>query len=307
MEFLSQHVPLRHLILNNNGLGPAAGILVADALTALALKKDAARKDGKQVPDLETVICGRNRLENGSMAAWAKAFAAHTGVKEVKMVQNGIRSEGITHLLTNGFSHTTKLETLDLQDNTFTATGAQALATVVGNWTEIKDLGVGDCLLSGRGGITFVTALQKSNTPKLEILRLDYNEINSKGLAGLVKALPNLTALRRIEINGNRFDQDDPSLEMLRDEFKKRMEAVGDGSNDDDHWGLNDLDELESEDEDDEDGVVTAGSDDEGVEIEEKAARELASAQAAEEENVPQREDKEVDDLADALAKTEVK
>ena len=85
VDFLSQHTPLRYLYLNNNGLGPAAGVLVADALTALAAKKEAARKEGKHVPDLELVICGRNRLENGSMAAWAKAYAANTGVKTIKM------------------------------------------------------------------------------------------------------------------------------------------------------------------------------------------------------------------------------
>ena len=181
VDFLSQHVPLRHLILNNNGLGPAAGILIADALTALAEKKEAARKQGQEVPDLETVICGRNRLENGSMAAWAKAYAAHKKVKQVKMVQNGIRQEGITHLLTNGLSHSSAIEILDLQDNTFTAMGAKALSNVVGNWKAIKELGIGDCLLSGRGGIALAAALKKGANSKLEVLRLQYNDINAKG------------------------------------------------------------------------------------------------------------------------------
>lgn len=135
-------------------MGPAAGTLVANALSELAEKKAAARKEGgdgsNDVPDLETVICGRNRLENGSMAAWAKAFAAHTGVREVKMVQNGIRQEGITLLLKEGLRHAAGLRTLDLQDNTFTAMGARALSDVVGGWTELVELGIGDSLLSAR-------------------------------------------------------------------------------------------------------------------------------------------------------------
>ncbi|KAI7370244.1 hypothetical protein KC328_g17776, partial [Hortaea werneckii] len=61
--FLSQHTPLQHLYLNNNGLGPAAGTLVAQALEQLATNK----KQANNVPHLETVVCGRNRLENGSM------------------------------------------------------------------------------------------------------------------------------------------------------------------------------------------------------------------------------------------------
>lgn len=312
VDFLSKHVPLRHLILNNNGLGPAAGVLIADALTALAEKKEAARKDGQEVPNLETVICGRNRLENGSMAAWAKAYAAHTGVKEVKMVQNGIRSEGITHLLNNGFWHSTKIEILDLQDNTFTATGAKALANVVGNWPQIKDLGVGDCLLSGRGGIAFTSALQKGKNSKLEILRLEFNEINAKGIAGLADALPKLPALRRIELEGNKFDAEDPSIEKLREELEKRKDASnGVGSDDETYWGIGDLDELESEDEDEEESEdeAQAGSDaeDEGVETQEKAARDIIADQQAEDANVSQKQDKDVDDLADTLAKTEIK
>jgi Ran GTPase-activating protein 1 len=305
-------VPLRHLILNNNGLGPAAGVLIADALTALAEKKEAARKEGKEVPNLETVICGRNRLENGSMAAWAKAYAAHKGVKEVKMVQNGIRQEGITHLLTHGLSHASQIETLDLQDNTFTATGAQALSNVVGGWTELKELGVGDCLLSGRGGVALASALQKGNNSKLEVLRLQYNEINAKGVKGLHDAHKHLPALRRIELNGNQFDEDDESIEKLREVLEQRKEAAdGVGKDDENYWGLDDLDDLEEasdEDEESEDELARASDEDEeGVEVEERAARQIIDDQHAEEEPVALEKDKKVDDLADVLAKTEIK
>lgn len=310
VDFLSQHVPLQHLILNNNGLGPAAGVLIADALTALAEKKEAAKKEGKDVPDLETVICGRNRLENGSMGAWAKAYAAHKGVKEIKMVQNGIRQEGITHLLTYGLSHTTKLITLDLQDNTFTATGAQALSNVVGNWTELKELGVGDCLLSGRGGVALASALEKGKNPKLEVLRLQYNEINAKGLKGLADAHTKLPALRRVELNGNQFEEEDESIEKLRSILDERKDAAdGVGEDDDEYWGIDELDDLEEPESEEEEDEAAKASDEEeeGVDIEEKAARQIAADEQAEAENVPQEKDKKVDALADQLAKTEIK
>ncbi|KAF2277513.1 RNI-like protein [Westerdykella ornata] len=309
VDFLSQHIPLRHLILNNNGLGPAAGVLIADALTALAEKKEAARSQGKEVPNLETVICGRNRLENGSMAAWAKAYAAHRGVKEVKMVQNGIRQEGITHLLTSGLVHASQIELLDLQDNTFTATGATALSKVVGGWPELKELGVGDCLLSGRGGVALFEALQKGNNKKLEVLRLQYNEINAKGVKGLHDAHTHLPALRRIELNGNQFDEDDEHIEKLRAILEERKEAAdGVGEDDENYWGLDDLDDLEEpESEEEEEEAEEAEEEEEGVEVEERAARQLAIDQQAEEQTVPQEKDQKVDDLADVLAKTEIK
>ncbi|KAF2270480.1 RNI-like protein [Lojkania enalia] len=311
VDFLSQHTPLRHLILNNNGLGPAAGVLIADALTALAEKKETARKDGKEVPELETVICGRNRLENGSMGAWAKTYAAHKGVKEIKMVQNGIRQEGITHLLTNGLSHASNLSVLDLQDNTFTATGAKALSNVVGGWTELKELGVGDCLLSGRGGIALATALQKGKNQKLEVLRLQYNDINAKGIAGLASAHNVLPVLRRVELNGNKFSEDDESIAMLREVLQKRQDAADkEGEDDDEYWGLDELDELESEEEEEESEEEelkrASEEEEEGVEVEERAARQIAADQEAEEQNVPQEKDKKVEELAEQLAKTQI-
>ena len=293
-------------------MGPAAGVLLADALTALASKKDAARKEGQDVPDLELVICGRNRLENGSMQAWAKAYAANKGVKTIKMTQNGIRQEGITHLLTHGIAHLSKLETLDLQDNTFTSMGGKALSNVVGNWPELRELGVGDCLLSGRGGVALANALQKGKNKNIEVLRLQFNEINAKGLAGLAAAAPNLPALRRVEINGNKFDEEDPSIEKLREILDARKEESGEREDDEEYWGIDELDELESDDEDEEedsDDEAKKGSDDEeeGVEVEERAARQLVEENRAEEANVAQDKDKKVDDLADVLAKTEIK
>ena len=157
---------------------------------------------------VETVVCGRNRLETGSMAAWVKAYTANDKVKTVKMVQNGIRQEGIAMLLQHGLSNCSELDTLDLQDNTFTVLAAKTLSTVVPSWKELRDLGVGDCLLSGRGGRLLGEALAKNGNKKLEVLRLQYNEIDSKGLKALSDAASSdsaLPRLRRVELNGNRF------------------------------------------------------------------------------------------------------
>jgi len=227
VAFLSSHVPLQHLILNNNGLGPHAGILIADALSALHAKKLEARQAGITVPDLETVICGRNRLENGSMTAWAKAYSLHTGVKTVKMVQNGIRQEGISHLITDGLRHAKGIQVLDFQDNTFTLLGAKALAKVAPGWTEITELGVGDSLLSAKGGVLFADALAKGGNKKLQILRLQYNDITAKGLEGLMKAVKDsLPALKKIELNGNKFSEEDQSLMLLREILEERKEKL---------------------------------------------------------------------------------
>ncbi len=316
VEFLAQHIPLRHLILNNNGLGPEAGTLIADALTSLHAKKEAARKDGKTVPDLETLVCGRNRLENGSMEAWAKAFAAHRGVEVVRMTQNGIRQEGISQLLRHGLRHARRLRVLDLQDNTFTVQGSLALADVLPQWSEAQELAIGDCYLTARGTTALAETLAKGENTKLHTVRLQYNELDAKALkalAGCAKvALP---ALKRVELNGNIFSEDDPSVGALRELLTNRMREAGVDHDDEDAplWGLDSLSDLESdedEDEDEEDEDDEDEEEKEATEAEEddktgkKDERILKEAEEAEEQNVPLEVDKSVDELAEKLSKT---
>ncbi|KAH7269991.1 uncharacterized protein BKA55DRAFT_588534 [Fusarium redolens] len=301
VAFLAAHVPLQHLYLNNNGMGPHAGILIADALSELHAKKEAARKEGKEVPDLETVICGRNRLENGSMTAWAKAYKLHNKIKVIKMVQNGIRQEGISHLLAEGLSHASKLEVLDLQDNTFTVTGARALSKVVANWTSLQELGVGDSLLGAKGGVLVADALAKGKNVKLETLRLQYNEITSKGIKAFATAAKDgLPALKRIEINGNILTEDDESIPVLQELLEERKEKFGGDIVNEDEWGVDELEDLEEPDSE----VEEEEEEEEEIEPEDRAEKLIKEAEEAQEEPVIPVKDKEVDELAKKLEKT---
>jgi len=311
VAFLSQHVPLRHLILNNNGLGPEAGALVADALTTLAGKKEEARRKdgGAQVPALETVVCGRNRLESGSMGAWARCFRANQGVKVVRMVQNGIRQEGIATLLKEGLGRCEGVEVLDLQDNTFTVVGARALAGVVGGWPGLRELGVGDCLVGARGMVHLVReGLGKGGNGGLRVLRAQYNEIELEGVKALVEAVKggSLEGLRRVELNGNKFSEDDEAVERLRTALEERKEESKEGG--EGEWGLDELSDLEemSEDED-EDEDEREDDEEEEEEKEGKADKVLEEADQEENSKVSQKKDEEVDELAEQLGKTVLK
>jgi Ran GTPase-activating protein 1 len=297
--FLSKHTPLKSLVLNNNGMGPIAGTSIANALTSLAERKAEARKDGRAVPDLESVVCGRNRLENGSMGAWARAYEAHrSGIKSVKMTQNGIRQEGISHLLRSGLSHCKKLEVLDMQDNTFTIMGAGALSEVVTAWATLRELGVGDDLLGASGSVKLFNALAAGENKKVEILRLQYNDINSQGVKALLQAVKTgMPAMRRIELNGNKFEEDDPSIDTLARLLGERKELNGKKEDPIDFWGLDELDELEEESSDEED-------DESGDQEEELEERILETADDAEAEQVPLRQNHDVDELASVLKKT---
>lgn len=304
IDFLAKHVPLQHLILNNNGMGPIAGASIAEALTELAKKKDAARKDGKTVPDLESVVCGRNRLENGSMEAWAEAYRAHDGMKSVKMTQNGIRPEGISLLISNGLSACQNLEVVDLQDNTFTNRGATALAKTLSRWSHLKELGVGDSLLGGRGSIKVFETLAAGHNKEVEILRLEFNDITPSGVKALLQAAhEGLPVLRRVELNGNKFEEEDPSVEDLAALLSERKDEHGSSQDPENHWGVGDLDELEGEDEDEEEEEEQDEGDDEE---EQKREKVLEEAALAEEATVPLEKDPDVDALADILGQTKV-
>ncbi|EMR11688.1 hypothetical protein PNEG_00124, partial [Pneumocystis murina B123] len=236
IAFLSRHRPLKHLYLTNNGLGPSAGACVARALEELA-------KIQSVEPSiyLETLVCGRNRLENASMKAWSACFRAQKNLTHVRMSQNGIRPEGIRILLETGLSACSLLQTLDLQDNTFTVLGAKTLARMLPKWPHLVELGVSDCLLSRAGGKLLAQALFDSNFIRLKILRLQYNGIDEEGVEILANAiertLPNLELL---ELNGNVFSEEDESVEKIRNIFEKRGKGV-----------LDDLDDMEEPSESD--------------------------------------------------------
>jgi Ran GTPase-activating protein 1 len=232
------------------------------------------------------------------MTAWAKAYSLHSGIKEIKMVQNGIRQEGISLLLTEGLRHAKGIKVLDLQDNTFTLMGAKALANVVSGWTDIQELGVGDSLLSAKGGVVFATALGKGGNKKLEILRLQYNDITAKGLQGFAKAAKDaLPALKKIELNGNKFSEEDQSVMELRELLEERKEKLAGDVVLEDDWGLDSLSDLEDEsDEEDEE-------EEEEEEAEELREKLLEEAEEAQDEPIAQKQDKDVDELAEELGK----
>jgi Ran GTPase-activating protein 1 len=185
-----------------------------------------------------------------------------------------------------------------LQDNTFTLMGSKALATVVPGWTEIQELGVGDSLLSAKGGVVVAAALAKGGNKKLEVLRLQYNDITARGLQGFAKAAKEaLPALKKIELNGNKFSEEDQSVLDLRELLEERKDKLAGDVVMEDDWGLDSLSDLEDEsDEEDEE-------EEEEEEAEELRERLLDEAEEAQDEPVAQKQDKDVDDLAEELGK----
>ncbi|GME69101.1 unnamed protein product [[Candida] boidinii] len=283
-DFISKAVSLEHLILTNNGLGPFSGARIGKALYNLSKAKSLAQDDSKTTTttttttpiSLKTFWCGRNRLENGSIDYLSIGLRSHKNLEEVKLYQNGIRPLGIAKLITHGLSKIESLKTIDLQDNTFTIKGSVALANSIGNWENLVELNINDCLLKPKGCLNFIESLKILKfDSNIKILKLQYNELDSESLqvlsAILNDKLPNLT---KLELDGNRFDEDDEYLVKIQDIFEERGAELDE---------LEDLEEPDSDEEDedeDEDEEEEGEGDGEG-EDEDKSLDELEKELAA--------------------------
>lgn len=265
------------LKLNNNGLGPAGGVVLA---TALLESAKLSKAEGKK-SNLRTVICGRNRLEDGSASAWAEAFAAHGTLVDVRMPQNGIRMDGIT-ALARGLAKCPDLQHIDFQDNTFTDDGAvaglEAWTEALPSWSELRTLNLSDCVLSTDGEVPILlTALSTGSNPKLHTLQLQNNNLESQTfslLAGTISTA--LISLMSLELQYNDQEEDDEHLETIALTLKQRGGKL-----------------FASDDDDEEE--------EEGEKEEEKEETEKA------EEKGPTAADKAADALADLLSKVDIR
>jgi Ran GTPase-activating protein 1 len=278
VPFLTHNRSFQILKLNNNGLGPAGGSVIAEALVESA---KLSKAEGK-TSNLRTVICGRNRLENGSAPAWAEAFEAHGTLVEVRMPQNGIRMEGIT-ALARGLAKNPHLRHIDLQDNTFTAdgelTGLEAWTEALPTWLDLHTLNLSDCVLSAEGEVPIlVTSLTTGSNPKLHTLQLQNNNLETKTFSLLAQTIStNLTSLMRLELQWNEVEEDDEHLETIALSLKQRGGKLF----------------AADEEEEEEEGEKEA---------EEEDVKEEAEEQAKE----PVKVDTSADDLADLLNKVKI-
>jgi Ran GTPase-activating protein 1 len=221
VPFLSKNPSFQVFRLNNNGLGPEGGTVIANALRNNAAVRKAIPAEKRS--NLRIVICGRNRLEDGSAHAWAEAFAAHGTLVEVRLPQNGIRMKG-SATLAEGLAKCAALEWLDLQDNTLSQPGDQAFANALPSWPGLHTLNFSDCVLSEEGEVPqVIEALAKGSNPRLRTLQLQNDNLENGTVSVLARAIgTHLEKVTRIEFQENDAEEDDEGIETLRDNLIAR-------------------------------------------------------------------------------------
>ena len=266
------------LKLNNNGLGPEGGQVIANALSESA---KTSKSEGKK-SNLRVIVCGRNRLENGSAPAWADALAAHGTLEEVRVPQNGIRMEGIM-TLARGLAQNPSLRHIDLQDNTFTSDGelqgVDVWAQSLSSWPQLQVLNLSDCFLSSDGEVPkLLDVLVQGSNPELHTLHLQNNNLETASFDLLAQNIgENMKKLLVLELQWNDVSDDDESLESLDLALKARGGRL--------YVTDDDYDEEEEAEEEQED-------DDEEYEVDLR--------------KVPSAVDRATNDLADLLKKTKI-
>jgi Ran GTPase-activating protein 1 len=276
LPLIGQMTSLKVLRLNNTGLGPQGGQLLAQGLMDLHNNINSKSKgdttneeEAGSLSNLRVFVCGRSRLENGAMERLAEAFKAHGKLTEVIMPQDGIRPEGIVRLL-DGLAGCGDLEHLDLQDNTFTEFGARGLAKNIHKWPKLRHLNVGDCMLSAVGSLALFETINALHSAEgsvpffkdLEVLNLQYNEIDQKAALYLATILDKFPRLKKLEVNGNCFAEDSVAADAIKDALERlgKTDALG---------TMSDMEESDSEAEEDDEG----GSDEEDAD---ELAKELS-------------------------------
>ncbi|KAI0693219.1 hypothetical protein BC835DRAFT_1276344 [Cytidiella melzeri] len=287
VPFLTHNRSFQIFKLNNNGLGPAGGAVIADALAESARL---SKKEGK-TSNLRTVICGRNRLEDGSAEAWATAFREHGGLKEIRMPQNGIRMDGISALV-KGISECKELEYLDFQDNTFGELGSETMATALDRWPSLHTLNLSDCVLAEEGAFSpVVDKLVKGSNPKLHTLLLQNNNFESETFSLLARNIDSsLATLTRLELQWNDVEEYDEALAVLARVLKARGGK------------------LLTQDEDEEEEEEEEEKEEEAEEEEEEKAQktENVGTQTQEAESAKSIMEKANDALADLMSKVSI-
>ncbi|KAJ3128468.1 hypothetical protein HK098_004363 [Nowakowskiella sp. JEL0407] len=253
IKLLTTNRHLQVLKLNNNGLGPEGGSAIAKALAGIS-ESDSSTPASTSVSRLHTLIMGRNRLENKAGTEFSKTLAHLPNLTRLGLPQNGIRPEGI-HAIVTALPSCPKLEFLDLQDNTFTDSGAKAFAAGLAKkaWKNIQHINVSDCLLGAEGSVEVLRAIIDSKTDTITTLMLAFDELNVNAARLIPDVIRLNKGLERLELNGNEFNPNGEETKQIRDALRE----IGQPD------ALDELDEMDYEDEEEEEGEEAEGEEEE--------------------------------------------
>lgn len=185
---------LETLKINNCGLGPEGGRMIADALS---------KNQNLKLRHFEAI---RDRLENEGIIALAKVFGELGTLEQLHITQNGIKSDGMTAILTSLADSCPNLTTLYINDNWLKRESTPALCKLFFKCPQLKELDMSDLNMGQENATAAFMALKESEQAgeKLEIIRCNYNDIDAVTLARrCLEILLEKPALKEVSFIGN--------------------------------------------------------------------------------------------------------
>ncbi|OAG31699.1 Ran GTPase-activating protein 1 [Nematocida displodere] len=189
---------LRHLVLNNNGIGRDGGSYLAESLTVLS----------KSNNGLQSIEVGRNRLEDSAKAIGA-ALELFPYLDSVKIYQNSINAVIMSDFLLS--LSVLSIRVLDIGDNFLLEHGSRALSKCLNHWS-VEVLNISDCLMGDSGVTVLASQLAQNTRIQGELLGeivfdLSYNDLTEDTFQHTQTLLEKLPAARFI-LTGNELSAD---------------------------------------------------------------------------------------------------
>ncbi|XP_048051929.1 NACHT, LRR and PYD domains-containing protein 12-like isoform X2 [Megalobrama amblycephala] len=180
----------------------------------LTLLSDGLKDPHCKLEKLKLYDCN---ITDEGCAALTSALRSNSHLRELNLSDNKIGDEGLT-LLSDGLKDPhCKLEKLTLYDCNITSEGCAALTSVLRSNSHLKELGLSQNKIGGRG-LTLLSDGLKDSHCKLENLWLYDCDITAESCAALASALRSNSHLREINLSENKIR--DEGVMLLSDGLK---------------------------------------------------------------------------------------
>lgn len=205
--------------------------------------------------NLERIDLSDNTFKAEGGVAIAAALKQQKNLVEVNLRDASIEDAGMT-AIAKALSGSTaaSITSLDVSGNDLTADSMRVLAQAVRKFTNLRVLQVEENEIGSRGVKALAKAI-KSHALHLEKLILNVNEIGTSGALAIVDAIAGNPAFARIEIDGNAISSEGVDKIVVLLESNKKTDVLG-SLEDNDEDGDEDDDEEEDESNDEEEAEV---------------------------------------------------
>lgn len=209
---------------------------------------------------LERLDLSDNTFKAAGGVAIAAALTRQRGLVAVNFRDAGLEDDGVTAIaqaLAGNAVAARVLTTLDVSGNDLTADSMRAFAHAVRKFPRLQELKLEENEIGSRGAKMLARVL-RTHAPALETLVASVNEIGASGATALAAAVAAKTAFVRLELDGNAISADGVARIVALLEASKKRDVLG---------SLEDNDEDGDDDDEDEDGT-----DEEEAEVEPPSA-----------------------------------